>query len=280
MDTSTKLSSRICMVVFSYYPRDPRVRREAEALVKSNIGVDIVCLRGKDETRTEEYDGVDVYRVMRGTDKKEVIFKYVWLTTIFGILATIKLQFLAIKKKYNAIQIHNMPDYLVFVALIQKILRKPVILDLHDLSVELFKSRWSGRKSTCLLPLVKWVEKLSCRFADEIITTSSGFKDKLLERGVQDNKVTLILNSADQSIFRYQGNRKFRVMKKDVRLLYHGTVAERFGLHKAVKAVSIIRERIPGARLTIYGKYDPTYFEMLTQSARSSRSMACFIISK
>ena len=278
MNNAKEPSTRICMVVFSYYPRDPRVRREVEALVKANIGVDIVCLRGKEERRAKEYGKVDVYRVMKGTDKKEAILKYVWLTTLFGILATMKLWFLAIKKKYGAIQIHNMPDYLVFVALIQKILRKPVILDLHDLSVELFKSRWLGRISAYLLPLVKWVEKLSCRFADEIITTSSGFKDKLLERGVQDNKVTLVLNSADQSIFRYQGNRIFRIMKKDVRLLYHGTVAERFGLYTAVKAVSIIRERFPGARLTIYGKYDPTYFEMLKQAIERLNLADCVFL--
>src|SRR6267142_42210 len=39
--------SRVCMVVFSEYPKDPRVRREAEALVEAGIPVDVICLRGK-----------------------------------------------------------------------------------------------------------------------------------------------------------------------------------------------------------------------------------------
>ena len=41
--------STVAMVVFSSYPFDPRVRREAEALAAKGISVDVICLQYKDQ---------------------------------------------------------------------------------------------------------------------------------------------------------------------------------------------------------------------------------------
>ena len=77
------------MIVFSYYPNDPRVRREAEVLGRSSIGVDVICLRHPDEERIARFGNVTAYRIMRGTEKKESILKYFFITSIFAILALI-----------------------------------------------------------------------------------------------------------------------------------------------------------------------------------------------
>src|SRR5262249_27780149 len=154
------------------------------------------------------------------------------------------------ERSYEVIQVHNMPDFLVFAGLFQKLSGKPVVLDLHDLSVELFRSKWGTRSSTLLEPLVRAVEKLSCSFADELITTSAGFKESLVRRGVREDKITLVLNTADSTIFSYQTNREFKAITRGVKLLYHGTVAERFGLLKAVEAVHLLQNLIPGTTLT------------------------------
>ena len=37
------------MATMSLYPEDPRVRREAEALARKAVAVDVVCLRGPDQ---------------------------------------------------------------------------------------------------------------------------------------------------------------------------------------------------------------------------------------
>ena len=54
----------IAMVVFSHYPTDPRVRREAEALVEAGMAVDVISLvrRSGEETKTR-VNGVNVYRI-------------------------------------------------------------------------------------------------------------------------------------------------------------------------------------------------------------------------
>lgn len=247
------------MVVFSYYPADPRVRREAEKLNGSGFAVDIICLRGPAESNVETFDHITAYRVMPGTDKKESIWKYFGLSALFAIKAFVRLQKLSVKKHYCVIQVHNMPDFLILVGTVHKILRRPLVLDLHDLTPELFESKWGGKKKAIFQPFVRLVEKVACKFADRLITTSVGFKNRLIERGVPPAKITLVLNAADDHVFKTRSPREWPRITHGARLLYHGTVARRFGLHVAIEAVHKLQAIIPGTKLYIYGKYDPTY---------------------
>ncbi len=250
---------RIAMVVFSYYPADPRVRREAEKLNRSEIAVDVICLRGSEEAPVEKFGHVTAYRVMNAPAKKESFLKYFWSSSLFAIKAFVKLQQLSLKKQYNLVQVHNMPDFLILVGVIHKMLGRPLILDLHDLTPELFESKWGAGKIALFRPLVRLVEKIACRFADHLITTSVGFQERLIERGNSRDKITLVLNTADDHIFTTRSQREWLRITHDVRLLYHGTVARRFGLHIAIEAVYKLQALVPGAKLYIYGKYDPAY---------------------
>lgn len=260
--------ARIAMVVFSYYPADPRVRREAEVLERAGHSVDVMCLRKSGEKKTEAFGNVTAHRVMRGSEDKESLVKYFILSSVFSFLAMVKLAAMSLKKRHDLVQAHNMPDFLVFTGLFHKLSGVPVILDLHDLTVELFETRTVGKPLSKMQPVVEAVEKLSCLFADKLITTSAGFRNKLIERGVSPDKVVLVLNSADDRIFASPPARTWNKIEDGPVLLYHGTVAKRFGLHVAIEAVGKLREVFPGARLNIYGKYDPSYKEELEELVR------------
>lgn len=250
---------RTAMIAFAYYPFDTRILREAEALSRAGIAVDVFCLKGRGETDTETFGNVTAFRIMKGTDKKENILLYFLLSFVFGVLSFFKLLSLSIKRRYSLIQVHNMPDFLVFAGLFHKIQGVPIILDLHDLTVELFNSKCKGKSVAALAPLVKLIERASCKFSDMVITTSSGFRNRLIERGVPADKITLVLNSADDKVFELPVKRNWEKIEDGPRLLYHGTVARRFGLHIAIEAVAKMKETMPGTALMIYGTYDPSY---------------------
>ena len=227
-------------------------------MARRGIGVDIICLRRDREKRRDRLANANVYRAIKGGNK-ESLLQYLWLSTKFMIVVFFLIQKLDWKRRYKLLHIHNLPDHLVFVGVLQKLLGKPIILDLHDLTVELFGSKWNGNQARVLGPTVKLVEKLSCGFANQLITTSSGFRQRLIERGIREEKINLILNSADERIFSNHRHRLQRRIESGARLLYHGTVAKRFGLELAIEAVARLQDRIPDTILYVYGKYDPSY---------------------
>ena len=55
---------RAAVLLFSYYPSDPRPRRAAEALVDAGMHVELICLRhSNDEPARETFKGVDILRL-------------------------------------------------------------------------------------------------------------------------------------------------------------------------------------------------------------------------
>lgn len=259
--------SRVCMVVFSGYPSDPRVRREAAALCRAGIEVDVYCLRQPGEAGFEVVEGVTVYRIMDAPQNKESLSRYLLHTVGFSLRAFFELSRNADARHYALYQAHTMPDFLVFACLIGKLQGKPVILDLHDLSVELFAAKLRGIKRR-LLSLVSMQERLACRFADHLITTSWGFRERLLQRGSPDSKISLVFNSADPILFRFDAERRFQAIGDRLRLLYHGTIAERFGLHRLLDALPLIRDTHPKVMLTLYGRAEPSYRQRLEAMIR------------
>ena len=249
---------RVCMIVMSLYPNDERVRREAAALERCGVAVDVICQRAEGEPAMERYGNVTAWRVTRQA-VKENLAQYLWVASRFMLAASIKLHRLSLKQRFHVIQAHNMPDFLIFAGALHKLAGTPLVLDLHDLSVELYRTKWPGSKGRVLLPLVGVMEKLSCRLATRLITTSAGFKGRLVSRGIDPGKVELVLNAPDPRHFPFQPGRVFEPITEGLRLLYHGTVAERFGLAEAIEAVALLRPAIPGTTLRIHGKYDPAY---------------------
>jgi len=244
---------RHCMVVQKYYPIDPRVEREARSLLAEGIEVDLICLRNSNEPSQEDVDGVNVYRVPLGRFKHKGYFvQLLEYLTFFG-LAFINLTWLHFKRRYDVIQIHNLPDFLVFAALIPKLNGAKVILDLHDLMPEFFAWRSQKPMDSLLVRLIRWQESLSCHFADHIITVTDLWRNSLIKRGQSPGKITVVMNVADESIF----NRK-SVASPDkdnniFQIFYHGTMAYRSGLDLVIKALNQIRYDAPDVRLTLHG---------------------------
>lgn len=253
---------RVCMIVMSRYPNDERVRREAAALERNGIAVDVICQAAEGEPPMSRYGNVTAWRVMR-QEPKESVGRYLWVALRFMAAAFLKLQRLSLRRRYDAIQAHNMPDFLIFAGLLHKLAGRPLVLDLHDLSVELYRTKWTGGKSRLLLPLVGLIERSSCALANRLITTSEGFKGRLIGRGVAPGKIELVLNAPDPRHFVFQADREFKPVTGGVRLLYHGTVTERFGIAEAIEALALLRRRLPGSTLRINGKYDPSYRQAL-----------------
>lgn len=269
-DFNTKSSNqkRVLMIAQSTFDYDARIIRYCNALNEIGIQTDIICFRYfNNEKSFEIIKNVNVYRIIDFSDK-ESILRYLIFSFRFLIKAFFKTIQLHRKNNYSLIHVHNMPDYLVFAALYPKLKKVPVILDIHDLTVELFKEKWSETKFKLFRPLLIFSERISCRFANHLITVTKECVDKLVSRGIPIDKITLIMNAPDDNLFKYDD---FRFRKngsdKKFRLLYTGTIAKRFGLEKVIEAIKIIENEQPEVEFHIYSNPESEYAKELLNLA-------------
>lgn len=249
---------RVCAITFDWYPFDPLVRRVSEAAVDGGFAVDVICLRQKGEQRHEVCSGVHVYRVPMdrgfGRSLPFTLLSWCW----FALLAGLRVTVLHVRRRYDVIHVHNMPDFLVFAALIPRLLGAKVLLHVQDVSPELLTAKSKGRKRAIVLRLAVWQERLSTSFAHQVITVGWPFEELLLQRGVPPRKLTSILNSADPKIFpeTRRQTRPFEVPQagKPLILMYHGTLSERNGLDVAVRALALALPVAPYLSLDIKGR--------------------------
>jgi glycosyltransferase involved in cell wall biosynthesis len=252
---------RIAEVVYSNYPRDPRVRRAAEALVNEGASVEVICLKETDDDpQREVFNGVDITRIPL---KRRRGGKLTYLTQYgaFILLAGAVLTRRTIKRRFDLLHVHNMPDVLVFAGLIPKLLGAKIILDLHDPMPELMVSIFGLRENSLAVRLLKKLEKWSLQFADAVLTVNHACSKIFSGRSCPREKMTVVMNSPDEEIFRLREASILPLPKADISepfiVMYHGSLVERHGLDLAVKALRRIKERIPNAQLRIYGSYTP-----------------------
>ena len=251
---SERTALRHCMVVHAYYPlTETRVQRQAEALVDAGYAVDVICLRDSGERSRDRYRGVEIHRLPLGIEKAS-LSRQLLAYLRFLVLAGIRLTKLHLRGRYGTVQVHNLPDFLVFCALIPKLQDVPVILDLHDLMPEFFAGRFGVNDHRFLQRLVRWQERLACGFADHVITVSEHWRQTLIERGLPKDKCTVVMNVADERIFVPRA--KPPSPRSEFRLIYHGTVTHRYGLDVALRALALVKEEIPAIRLTVLGRGD------------------------
>jgi glycosyltransferase involved in cell wall biosynthesis len=249
------LGKRAAVLLYSYYPADPRPRRAAEALINAGMEVDVVCLRDKpSDARAENIDGVQILRLpvqKRRHSKGTYIFQYAaFLAACFGLLSLRSL-----RKRYDLVHVHNMPDALVFAALIPRLQGARVILDLHDPMPELMMSIYNVGPDARFVRWLRRLEKLSIRFANLVLTPNKAFRDLFISRGCPPQKIQIVMNSPESNIFTTSGNGDSDRGGGDrpYRIMYHGLIAERHGLDVALETIAKLRNAIPGLEFHIFG---------------------------
>jgi glycosyltransferase involved in cell wall biosynthesis len=261
---------RAAVLLFSYYPSDSRPRRAAEALVNEGMCVELICLRhSKDEPTRETFKGVDILRLplkrRRGGPSSYLVQYFAFILTAFFLLA-----FRSLSRRYSFVHVHNMPDVLVFSALVPKALGAKVVLDLHDPMPELMMTIFRLQTSSPTVRLLKWLERRSIAFADVVFTVNLACKEIFASRSCPADKIHVVMNSPDEEIFVFRspvpaqmnGSGPFVIM-------YHGSILERNGLDLAVRALATVRRTVPTAELRIYGDSTP-FLEVVMDAVRTA----------
>jgi len=242
---------KICMLVYSHYETDSRVRQYAEALAGRGDQVDVVALSSdKVPARQAVINGVHVYRIRHREPDERGKWAYARRLTSFVVASS---AFLARRQRdlrYDLVHVHNIPDFLAFAAWPAKRGGAKLILDIHDLTPELFESKFRTWRDRLYVSLLKTIEKLSAAFVDHVIIANHLWRAKVISRSVTEDKCSVSLNYADPAIFfphpRIRRDDKFVIS-------FPGTFQWHQGLDIAIEAIAEVKKQMPHVELHLYG---------------------------
>jgi glycosyltransferase involved in cell wall biosynthesis len=242
------------MLVHNIYERDARVRRYAECLADEGHFVDIISLASETHGSAAGHPNIRVYPLPLTRVRRERLGQLVdWGVAL--ILMFFRASWLDLRKRYDLIHTHNMPDFIVFCPLLARARGCPVLLDIHDPTPELARSKLSVSETHPVARVLAFLERISAAFSSHVITATPTFKRLLVRRGTSPEKITVIMNAADPRVFRRDAvPEKVRAPKAGFTLLYVGTVAPRYGLAMCVQALPRLRSEMAGIRLKIVPK--------------------------
>ncbi|MFQ5708106.1 MAG: glycosyltransferase family 4 protein [bacterium] len=209
----TEYAGKVLMLVENLFPTDPRVRREASTLVQAGYKVSVIALRRNESKSREIVNGVHVYRIPRIELFKKGVRKKSWFSKLrYYIGSTIGYAieyfyftagcyflsfYVLVREGFDVVHVHNPPDTLFLIGAFYKLLGKKFVFDHHDLSPELYLSRFAVRGGLMYRGLLL-VEKLCLRAADLVIATNESYKKIIIERGnKKPEQVFVVRNGPD-----------------------------------------------------------------------------------
>ncbi|KPJ66674.1 MAG: hypothetical protein AMJ43_07265 [Coxiella sp. DG_40] len=194
--------------------------------------------------------------------------RYMYEYLVFFLLASWKLNWLYLKKRFQTVEVDGMPDFLVFSTLVPKIFRAKIIFNVLDSVPLVFSDRFKSGHNHPVIRMLELVEKASMHYADHVIFPGCNMREKWVKsRGLDNSKTSVALNVPDENIFHARSGPHERQDDGSFHLITHGSLLEKYGIQTLIKAVPLLIPHIPKLKVTIVGEgeYRP-YLEQLVES--------------
>lgn len=242
---------KACMLAYTFYDADNRVRRYAEALARRGDRVDAIALAREGQPAYEVIQGVHVYRIQKRVIDETGPLSYLFKLLLFFIRSAWFLAIHHAREPYHLIHVHSVPDFEVFATIVPRLMGARVILDIHDIVPEFYASKFKVSESSLVFRLLVFMEWLSIAYSNHVIIANHLWYEKLIRRSVRAEKCTAIINYPDPTIFSARP-RPPRAPDEFV-MCYPGTLSWHQGLDLAIEAMSLLRDKIPQLRFLLIG---------------------------
>jgi glycosyltransferase involved in cell wall biosynthesis len=243
----------VCLIAFHPYPMHPQVRRDSEVLTEAGYDVTLVVRRLPGQPARERVDRVTIHR-LPVEHRRGSWLRYVREYLLFLSLAFIIVSWLHLKRRFSVVQVMNMPDFLVFSALIPKLSGARIVLYILDNMPEIMVASRSLGPQHPIVRLLEFEERVSALLADRIIVTQEMARQVVLARGVSERKVSVVLNCPNDKVFKGSGTNVPRDPGEAFEILTHGTILERWGIQVLIDALPRIAREVPQVRARIIGR--------------------------
>lgn len=263
------------MILEGEYKDDIRVRREAEGLVSKGHSVHVVCSRGSQSQQHESLNSVQITRI--GTDSKLTWYlsKGVYLTTWYDPIWLRELHNLLHDDDYDFIYFHDVHHAKLAIRL-AKWHNLRTIADLHEIysfAVDVWQEDYSYKQKLkpgiFLRPAWRFrrMEEYVVTYTDGLVTVSEEILDYYLNKyNKRDLPAKVVRNVPD--LDRLDNMPVEPLGYEDEFIIsYIGGFSPQKGLEIPIKAMSLIKEKIPQVKLVLVGDGQDEYVQSLHQTA-------------
>jgi len=250
-----KKTYKVLMFSESSFPFDIRPKNEAYTLIEAGYKVIIIALRRNREKVREDVNGVLVYRIPRlelfkkASNSKQTLIKrklnrfastmgylleYFYFTSMCFFLSF----YIFLTEGFDVIHTHNPPDTLFIIASFYKMFGKKFVFDHHDLSPELYRTKFLKNKGI-LYNLLVLFEGLSCKIANIIISTNKSYKNiEMTRHNINSDKIFIVRNNPVVKEYQIPNDDKNLKKKSNkIGLLFLGAINPQDGLETLLESL-------------------------------------------
>lgn len=242
---------KACMLAYTFYDADNRVRRYAEALARRGDRVEAIALAREGQPAYEVVQGVHVYRIQKRVIDETGPLSYLFKLLLFFFRSAWFLAVHHLREPYHLIHVHSVPDFEVFATILPRLMGARVILDIHDIVPEFYASKFQVGERSLVFRLLVLMEWLSIAYSNHVIIANHLWYEKLIRRSVRAEKCTAIINYPDPTIF--SARPRPPRAKDEFVMCYPGTLSWHQGLDLAIEAMGLLRDKIPQLRFLLIG---------------------------
>jgi glycosyltransferase involved in cell wall biosynthesis len=225
-------------------PSDRHVWNQARALTRAGHHVTIVCPRGEDRDREafERLEGVAIHRYeARHADGGPVGYALEYASALWRIGRLARR--LARERPFDVVHACSPPDFLLLAVLPLRRRGARFIFDHHDLTPELFVSRF-GREGGLLHALTLRAERVAWRLADVVLSVNESYRRIAITRGGRRAEdVSVVRTGPDLARFTPTAPDPGLKRGRAHLLSYVGVMGPQDGVDQALRALAHLRER-------------------------------------
>ena len=180
-------------------PHDQRPWREAQAIRELGYDVSVISpVKDRTSPKFEVINNISIYRHYRPSNansKIKILIEYA-NALFWEYFLSFKI---FLKKPFHYIHAANPPDHTFLIALFFKLFNVKYIYDHHDLTPEMYHSKYG--RSDVFYKILLVIEKINMKIADKVISTNESYKRIAIERNKKNTSdVHVVRNGPDLTL--------------------------------------------------------------------------------
>jgi glycosyltransferase involved in cell wall biosynthesis len=223
-------------------PFDRRVRQESLALRAAGYEVVVISPEGggDDSEPYEVYEGIEIHRFPLQEAQRATGYLREYSAALRQIRRLI--QRLTFDRQFGVVHACNPPDFLLAAAWPLKRQGTRLLFDHHDLSPELYESRY--QKKDAFYYALRAAERFAFSVADAVITTNESYRRIAIERGKRrPDNVFVVRNAPDPTQFGPVAPDESVKRGRQHLIAYLGLMGAQDGIDNALRVLARLRAR-------------------------------------